>query len=388
MRIARLDQAGIPYHIVGTSALTHFFGVPSGTVTTIETTADLVDLARLFENVSFPGLPGWDLLAADDPREAEPPDDHPRERSLLVRSVDSLASAGAPGGRHPLMAFAWNPGRRSFADPHDLYPILSEARGRLGARRERRHPDQFGIEPVPVEGLSAVEAALIASRVPLAPPAGTALQWEPDPGLPVEFHRLLLTRVLDGTWAWRGLEILAQSGYIADILPELALMDHTEHSKEGHPEGNVWRHTVETFRYRKDTDLAIALALLLHDSGKPSSEGDGLRRFDGHADDGARLATRILRRFGFDDALIAEVGWLVRYHMIPGALERLPPHRRDPLMRSTFFPKLLEVYRCDLSSTYRGPENYYRACTVYRRFLKRGDSERVRLPAATGRSLE
>jgi poly(A) polymerase len=45
-------------------------------------------------------------------------------------------------------------------------------------------------------------------------------------------------------------------------------------------------------------------------------------------------------------------------------------------MSSALFPLLLEVYRCDLSSTFRGPENYYDACTVYRRFLK---SQRGRL---------
>jgi poly(A) polymerase len=34
------------------------------------------------------------------------------------------------------------------------------------------------------------------------------------------------------------------------------------------------------------------------------------------------------------------------------------------------FPILLELYRCDLESTYRGPDGYYRACKIYRDYLK------------------
>jgi len=39
-------------------------------------------------------------------------------------------------------------------------------------------------------------------------------------------------------------------------------------------------------------------------------------------------------------------------------------------MSSQLFPLLLELHRCDLSSTYRGPDGYYRACKVYRAYLK------------------
>jgi poly(A) polymerase len=66
--------------------------------------------------------------------------------------------------------------------------------------------------------------------------------------------------------------------------------------------------------------------------------------------------------------------------MMPGALDRLPDNRREPLMASADFPQLLELYRCDLSSTYRGPEGYYGACRVYRRYLKKArslDRERI-----------
>ena len=39
-------------------------------------------------------------------------------------------------------------------------------------------------------------------------------------------------------------------------------------------------------------------------------------------------------------------------------------------MADPLFPVLLELYRCDLESTFRGPNPYYRACKIYRSYLK------------------
>lgn len=351
MNLPTLDAAPLSYRLLGISALEVFFGVTAGLCTTVETEADLAELARYFERIEFPGLPAWDALI---PRE---------EGDVLVRTAEN-----SHGEDHPLLQFSWDPKRRAFHDPYDLYPLLKEARERI--RGGAQTP-----EPLPIPGLAPLEAALLCARFPFLPDRPVDL-WSPDPALPPAFHRILLSRVLTGPYAARGLEILMECDYIAAVLPELAHMDRTDHSKEGHPEGNVWRHTVETLRYRKTAELRVGLALLLHDSGKPYADTREGRRFDRHAEIGAEMGANILRRAGFPEALVRDVCWLVRFHMIPGALERLPDHRRNPVMASPLFPLLLEVYRCDLSSTYRGPDGYYRACRVYRRYLKRNGSSR------------
>jgi poly(A) polymerase len=56
--------------------------------------------------------------------------------------------------------------------------------------------------------------------------------------------------------------------------------------------------------------------------------------------------------------------------MLAGLIKTLPAYRTESVMASPLFPLLLEVYRCDLSSTFRGPDGYYEACKVYRAFLK------------------
>jgi poly(A) polymerase len=349
MRLPELIDHAISYRFVGVSALEHFVRVPPGPLYTVETTADLVELAKMVDGVSFPGMPGWDAMFFHE------------GKRVLVRVVDSYVTSG-----NPFMRFTFDPVRRAFSDPHEIYPTLREIR-----TRQRQDGDHA---PVPIGGLAPLEAAILTSRFAVVPE--TVTPWTADPAVPAISHRLVLEQILAGNYAWRGLEVLYRSGYIADVLPELVPMNRTDHSKEGHPEGNVWKHSLETLRYRKTPDFLVSLALLLHDAGKPYAEPEGGRRFHAHAEIGADLAYRLLQRLEFSREEIADVTWLIRNHMIPGALERLPDSRRDPIMESPLFPRLLEVYRCDLSSTYRGPEGYYRACHVYRRFLKRSRRSR------------
>lgn len=358
MFVPALDSAGIPYRLVGVSALEHFFDFPQSPVVTLEVDTDVVQLARTLDRLEFPGLPAWDATAYSDGRE------------ILIRAEDSTGT----DSRHPLLRFTFDPARRAFYDPEEMYPLLREARSRLAPRRARRRLEAWQVEPVAVEGLQPIEAALLSATVPITIDPRSLDRWRDDAALPPSYHRLLLMRVLTGRFAWRGIDILERCGYLGAVIPELSSMRGTEHSKEGHPEGDAWQHTLETFRYRKTPDLALSLALMFHDSGKPDATERGGRRFDGHADLGARVAAKVLRRLEFDPELIDQVQWLCRYHMMPGALERLPDYRRDPLMRSPLFPILLELYRCDLSSTYRGPDGYYRACTIYRRYLKKQPS--------------
>jgi poly(A) polymerase len=77
-----------------------------------------------------------------------------------------------------------------------------------------------------------------------------------------------------------------------------------------------------------------------------------------------------LRRLGFPESLVREVSYLVRYHMLPAALPRLPLNRSHDAVENPLFPVLLELYKCDELSTFRGPEGYYEACAAYRGYLR------------------
>ena len=147
-------------------------------------------------------------------------------------------------------------------------------------------------------------------------------------------------------------------------------MVETVHDKEFHPEGDVWDHTLETLKYRKTRDLRLSLGLLLHDIGKPRARREAGNAFDRHAQIGRSIGRRFLQRLCFDEQIIEDVCFLVNHHMLPAFISRLPFFRTEKVMSSHLFPLLLELYRCDLSSTFRSPEDYYTACKTYRKFLK------------------
>ncbi|TVQ99520.1 MAG: HD domain-containing protein [Spirochaetaceae bacterium] len=264
-----------------------------------------------------------------------------------------------------VLDFLFDPRADVFLDRADAY---QELRGGTVSARQTGEPG------------SLYEAAVLAARYDLTVPEpesplhSTETSGIKDAGatadIPTELQRRLFIDLLTGDHGERGLALLMNSGAVARLWPELEPMNDTGHSKEHHPEGNVWEHTLETLRYRKTRNLTLAAALLLHDSGKPYSERTRERAFDKHAEIGARTAARLLRRLGFSAGFVSDVEWLIQNHMLPGALHRLPTYRSERAMASPLFPLLLELYRCDLCSTYRGPDGYYRACTVYRSFLK------------------
>ncbi|MCL2412337.1 MAG: phosphohydrolase, partial [Treponema sp.] len=96
----------------------------------------------------------------------------------------------------------------------------------------------------------------------------------------------------------------------------------------------------------------------------------GSHRYDGHAELGEFQARRFLERLGFGQSLTNDVCFLVKNHMLPAALPRLPLFRTEQIMSSPLFPLLMELYRCDESSSFKGLDGYYESSAVYQQFLR------------------
>jgi poly(A) polymerase len=56
--------------------------------------------------------------------------------------------------------------------------------------------------------------------------------------------------------------------------------------------------------------------------------------------------------------------------MLPAALPQLPLIRTGEIMASPLFPALMELYRCDESSSFKGLDSYYKSSAAYRAYLK------------------
>jgi poly(A) polymerase len=375
-----LPDAGCFCRFRGISSLDRYFGFADLPFAFVETSADLQTLARFFGELRFPGPEIADCAVFGEGRdwyffcvdEAWARDSVPRGFSAKT----GFGRAGSFG----IFDFFLDPETGRFFDPFGVYPLLRQMRRRVPADVLWR-----GIGPSAERNRFLLDAALILSRYDTAPfPSSAAVFAElraavetldaekPGP----ELQRLMLTAILLSEQPGRGLDFLKAAGFIETYWHELAMLDGAEHSKEFHPEGNAWKHTLETFRYRKISgpgslhDIRLSLGLFLHDIGKPLALSSGRNRFDGHAELGAAAARRFLERLEFPPELINDVSYLVKNHMLPAALPRLPLNRTESIMSSRLFPVLMELYRCDESSSFKGLDQYYKSSAAYRRFLR------------------
>ena len=125
-----------------------------------------------------------------------------------------------------------------------------------------------------------------------------------------------LVRVLTEGGARRGFELLDASGMLADLLPEVAALKGVAQPPQFHPEGDVWAHTLLLLEQLRNPTPTLALGALLHDIGKPATFRVADRiRFDGHVEEGVRLAHAVLTRLRFCREEIEQVEALVENHM-------------------------------------------------------------------------
>ncbi|MBI5488209.1 MAG: HD domain-containing protein [Deltaproteobacteria bacterium] len=134
-----------------------------------------------------------------------------------------------------------------------------------------------------------------------------------------------LDSLLAGPQAGSGLEQLRRCGALAAFLPEVqALVGLHEDTARAAAAGrsdyahkDVWAHTCKVVD-QSVPEPVVRWAALLHDVGKARTrtvEADGTVHFLGHAEMGARMAKRILRRFGVTPERAAAIRFLVLHHL-------------------------------------------------------------------------
>ena len=107
-----------------------------------------------------------------------------------------------------------------------------------------------------------------------------------------------------------GLRLMADSGLLAVIAPELARQRGIDQNKIAGED--LWDHTLRTVDAAPSRQV-VRLAALLHDAGKPDTLAEG--HFHGHETVGATTARDFLARLHAPRALQERVAHLVRHHM-------------------------------------------------------------------------
>ena len=168
-----------------------------------------------------------------------------------------------------------------------------------------------------------------------------------------------LVMILTEGGARRGFELLDSSGMLADLLPEVTAMKGVPQPPEYHPEGDVWRHTLLLLEKLQQPTPTLALGALLHDVGKPPTFRVAERiRFDGHVEEGVRLARGILTRLRFSREEIEQVEALIDNHMRFKDVNRMKESTLKRFLRLPQFEEHLELHRLDAMSSSQRLENY------------------------------
>jgi poly(A) polymerase len=163
--------------------------------------------------------------------------------------------------------------------------------------------------------------------------------------------------------AARGLDLLRDSGLLAEVLPELSATIRCEQSPVFHPEGTVYEHLrLMLSHLPADAPPSLPWAVLLHDIAKPvTAERDpatGEIHFYEHEKIGADMAARILRRLRFSNHEIDEVVACVRQHMqFKDVTKMRKATLRRLLLRETF-PLELELHRLDCLGSHGQLDHY------------------------------
>lgn len=347
-----MNASPLSYYEYGVSALDRYKGIkPQEPIRFFVVHGSLVDIARLFDEIEYPGLPYADALIGKSSIGFE----------ARIKCIDDQGQHE----RHisPFMEFRWNPKTGHFFDAASVYRNLRQ--------------DELIFSHCSTEN-ALFETAILLSRFPAQEVHATRHEAaSPSPeisslpdSVPAVFQKDLLEIILQGKYAGQALDFLEHSGFVKKFWPSLAALTEVDHAKDCHPEGGGWSHTMEALSQRKSFDRTISLAILLHDIGKPLSTQNEGRKFDRHAEIGAELAVRFLRSLQFEEKLIEDVRFMIRWHMMVAALPRLPLSSVSSIVFDKRFPDLLEVFRCDEFSTFKGPDVYYASCAAYRQIIK------------------
>jgi poly(A) polymerase len=160
--------------------------------------------------------------------------------------------------------------------------------------------------------------------------------------------------LLEGA-ARRGFELMADSGLLDVVLPEIAAMRGVEQSPEHHPEGDVLAHTLACIDKLDPSRHGepLALAVLLHDVAKPlcaRRQPDGRITFYGHCEQGAEMTRAICRRLRRSREVGERAAWLVGNHLRHIQVRDMRVATLRRFLAEPWIADLLELVRIDTLS--------------------------------------
>ncbi|CAN5737958.1 CCA tRNA nucleotidyltransferase [soil metagenome] len=228
-------------------------------------------------------------------------------------------------------------------------PIARFTEDKLRLLRGVRFAARFGLE---IEPSTALALVAMADQVRVVAAERIAQ----------ELRRMLVHRSRA-----RAMNLAFEVGLIAAILPALVPMKGLPQDKPAQPGADLWDHTMLVLENLPERpSFPLALAALLHDSGKPATIGrqDHHPTFYNHEYAGRRIADQIGQDLKLANADRERICWLVENHQ---ALSKAPRMREAKLKRLLATPgirELLDLHRADALAT-DGDTQHIDYCEFY-----------------------
>lgn len=157
----------------------------------------------------------------------------------------------------------------------------------------------------------------------------------------------LIEKLLTSANPYRALLFLHNTGMLEKVFPFLHELKGIEQDKYWHPEGDVFEHTLNCFRFVKNPSLYLAYGLLLHDYGKLYPEKSKRFKFFNHSSMGARFVNKILESYGYDAHFIEDIKFLVEYHMVNSYFFRIDNKTRVKMFNNQLGQDLIRLFKAD-----------------------------------------
>ena len=171
------------------------------------------------------------------------------------------------------------------------------------------------------------------------------------------------SKIITGPNRRQGIEMLVDTGLMRHIVPEFLATIGCDQPPEWHPEGDVYTHTcIMLEMLQADAPLDLCLGVLLHDIAKPPTrtfdEAANRIRFNGHDAMGASMATEILQRLKYPNAIIEAATTMVSRHMQFMNVQLMRTAKLKRFMAEPNFDKEMELHRVDCGSSNGFTDNY------------------------------
>ncbi|MCE5324608.1 CCA tRNA nucleotidyltransferase [bacterium] len=132
-------------------------------------------------------------------------------------------------------------------------------------------------------------------------------------------------KILMSAGVIHGLESMRETGLLDVFAPELAAMHGV--TQNIYHIYDVWTHSLRTLELIPvESGMILRLTALMHDVGKVETKTvapDGAVHFYNHAQVGAKMAHKIMRRLKFSNSEISEVEFLISMHLRVGEYDKV-----------------------------------------------------------------